>query len=177
MRVRILHRDPFAQTSASPGAELTEVYAYDDTTSVDDMTACEAAFRMANIGDDPAFGTPDPRAVRYRLRGLRSLMAGDVVVCDTLFYRAEQVGWTPIEPVPTTPAAWIARAEELAVHLRAPLIRAYLIAEPDCRLNIQKWLQARHSLTVEHCPRCETAEIVSGHSESQQFWGARPDCR
>jgi hypothetical protein len=36
-------------------------------------------FDLFNIGDDPRFGTPDPRALAYRARGNRSLSVGDVL--------------------------------------------------------------------------------------------------
>ncbi|HEY0697395.1 MAG TPA: hypothetical protein VGD43_06255 [Micromonospora sp.] len=39
-------------------------------------------YRLFNVGHDPQFGTPDPRAVVYRERGNRSLSVGDVVALN-----------------------------------------------------------------------------------------------
>lgn len=63
-----------------------------------DLDACDIAFRLFNVGDDPEFGPPDARAVEYRQRGNRSLSTGDVVAVNGRFYACARVGWTPIEP-------------------------------------------------------------------------------
>ncbi len=39
----------------------------------------EAYFHLFNVGDDPAFGEPDPRAITYRANRNRSLSVGDVI--------------------------------------------------------------------------------------------------
>jgi hypothetical protein len=60
-----------------PDHEVVEVYAYDDTTAPHHVAACEQAFELFDIGDDPNFGPPDKRAIEYRRRGNRSLSVGD----------------------------------------------------------------------------------------------------
>jgi hypothetical protein len=68
----------------------------------DDLAACEQAFRLFNVGDDPEFGQPDLRAVDYRQRGNRSLSVGDVVeIRDDAghrYYACARTGWQPIAP-------------------------------------------------------------------------------
>jgi hypothetical protein len=79
-----------------------------------DEDACEEAFALFNIGDDPGFtpGGPDPRAVAYRAARYRSLAVGDVVVVNGRAYLCESVGWRRLERLPGTP--WIdAWTEEL----------------------------------------------------------------
>lgn len=68
--------------------------------------ACEQIFELLNIGDDPAFGIPDPQAVSYRKRGNRSLSIGDVVSltpagAPTFWYALTRRGWEPIAAAPT----------------------------------------------------------------------------
>ncbi len=55
------------------------------------------AFEIFNVGDDPAFGEPDPRAVEYRKRGNRSLSVGDVVQVGDVWLACASAGWDVIE--------------------------------------------------------------------------------
>jgi hypothetical protein len=80
-----------------------EVFAYDDSTSLTDDDALNAAFTVFNVGDDPEFGNSDPRAVRYRVLGNRSLSVGDYVACGDRFYRCEPFGWRRVS-APATDA-------------------------------------------------------------------------
>lgn len=45
----------------------------------DALSAAEVIYALLNVGDDPSFGQPDPRALTYRARGNRSLSVGDVI--------------------------------------------------------------------------------------------------
>lgn len=67
-----------------------------DGGAVDNSTL-EEVFRLLNVGDDPEFGTPDPRAVAYRAAGNRSLSVGDVVQVDGEWFAVDRFGWTPIK--------------------------------------------------------------------------------
>lgn len=95
-----------------PGHPLTVVAEYDtvpDTNAfVADMVACEEAFRLFNIGDDPTFGEPSEIAVQYRRRRNRSLSVGDVVVVGTNAYAVASFGFDPItvDPAQITNAEW-----------------------------------------------------------------------
>lgn len=63
-----------------PGHALVPVARYVEENATDNLVeACERAFHLFNVGDDPAYGTPDPRAVAYRDNKNRSLSNGDVV--------------------------------------------------------------------------------------------------
>ncbi|MGM1063107.1 hypothetical protein [Saccharothrix sp. Mg75] len=83
------------------GQPVAEVLAYREppSTRSRDVDLVESAFQLCNIGDDPEFGRPDPRAVRYRHRGNRSLSIGDVVAVDGRFYACQRIGWRRI-PAP-----------------------------------------------------------------------------
>lgn len=56
-----------------PGDRAVQVFATPAPPGAEHLAICEALWRLLNIGDDPDFGTPDPRAVAYRQRGNRSL--------------------------------------------------------------------------------------------------------
>lgn len=62
-----------------------------------DLDTAEDMFRLFNVGDDPAFGTPDPTAVAYRARQNRSLSTGDVVEIDGRAYAVARSGYTQVE--------------------------------------------------------------------------------
>ncbi|MFE9751005.1 hypothetical protein ACFYOT_39385 [Saccharothrix saharensis] len=77
------------------GQPVTEVLTYQEppTSRSRDVDLVESAFHLCNVGDDPEAGQPDPRAVRYRHRGNRSLSIGDVVTVDGRFYACQRIGW------------------------------------------------------------------------------------
>lgn len=83
-----------------PGQPLMRVarYTVEDHDSTPSPVLADQAFRLFNVGDDPEFGVPDPRAVEYRKRGNRSLSKGDVVQVDTRWWACSSRGWLPIEP-------------------------------------------------------------------------------
>jgi hypothetical protein len=77
-----------------PGQPLMRVARYIDTTENSEPAAiASAAFHTFNVGDDPEFGVPDPRAVEYRKRGNRSLSVGDVVQVDDTWLACASFGW------------------------------------------------------------------------------------
>ncbi|MFC6094363.1 hypothetical protein [Saccharothrix lopnurensis] len=80
------------------GQPVAEVLTYREPPSARsrDLDLVESAFQLCNVGDDPAFGKPDPRAVRYRHRGNRSLSIGDVVAVDGRFHACQRIGWRRI---------------------------------------------------------------------------------
>ena len=57
-------------------------------------------FELFNVGEDPAFGPPHPRAVDYRRCGNRSLSVGDVVAVDGRFYACASTGWAALKDRP-----------------------------------------------------------------------------
>ena len=67
-------------------------------SSITEVT--EAMYRLLNIGDDPDFGTPDPRALDYRARGNRSLSVGDLVAIDGDFHACAATGFVPVHHHP-----------------------------------------------------------------------------
>lgn len=75
------------------GHRLREVFT-DTVPAGDEHEVCEDVYALLNIGDDPAFGTPDPRALEYRRRGHRSLSTGDAVAVDDTFYAVDGIGFT-----------------------------------------------------------------------------------
>lgn len=83
-----------------PEHPVTLVFTTDLPPS-DEMAACEELYRLLNVGDDPAFGQPDPRAEAYRRRGNRSLSMGDLVSLDGRFYACAEHGWKPLDTEPT----------------------------------------------------------------------------
>lgn len=104
----------FGYEQAGP-ATVTRVFEY-STEHTDPIAAAEEAFRLFNVGDDPDFGTPDPRAIAYRRPRNRSLSVGDVVMLRTgdseVFLACESIGWVVIsEP----------DVEDMTVHGTTPL--------------------------------------------------------
>jgi hypothetical protein len=84
-------------SSYLPGDHVVEVF-QTTASSGTPMQVCEDMFELLNVGDDPDFGTPDPRAVAYRARRNRSLSIGDVVAVDGTFYACAPSGFIPIAP-------------------------------------------------------------------------------
>lgn len=81
---------------------VTEVFTYTARPKGDthDHVLADEAFALFNIGDDAAYGTPDPRAVDYRVRGNRSLSVGDVVAIDGRFHSCDSSGWHELTEQP-----------------------------------------------------------------------------
>jgi hypothetical protein len=102
MRVRVYHNiDPDHFFGYQPGHAVVPVFTADiPTEEWNPDRVLEQVFHLLNVGDDPEFGTPDPRAVAYRQRRNRSLSVGDVVWLDDIItWRAcARVGWTHIDP-------------------------------------------------------------------------------
>ncbi|QFZ20557.1 hypothetical protein [Saccharothrix syringae] len=99
VRIRVFHNlNDRALLVGYQEQPVTEVLAYTEPPSArsHDVDLVEAAFELCNVGDDPEFGRPDPRAVRYRRRGNRSLSIGDVVAVDGRFYACQRIGWRRI---------------------------------------------------------------------------------
>ncbi|WP_461122932.1 hypothetical protein [Saccharothrix stipae] len=99
MSIRVFHNlNDRALLVGYQGQPVAEVLAYTGPPSArsHDVDLVEAAFQLCNVGDDPEFGRPDPRAVRYRRRGNRSLSIGDVVAVDGRFYACQRIGWRRI---------------------------------------------------------------------------------
>ena len=73
------------------------------TINVDSDTvsgACEKVFHLLNVGDDPAFGTPNPQAVAYRAARNRSLSVGDVLIADGVAFAVAGSGFQPVRVNP-----------------------------------------------------------------------------
>lgn len=86
-----------------PAHTVTEVYWYTDHDS-DDEHLAETAFRLFNVGDDPEFGEPDPRALEYRDRANRCLSKGDILAIEddrgTRFYACGSFSWDLLDAPP-----------------------------------------------------------------------------
>ncbi|MGH3779839.1 MAG: hypothetical protein ACRDZY_02720 [Acidimicrobiales bacterium] len=61
-----------------------------------DETLLEQVYHLLNVGEDPAFGVPDRRAIRYRLRRNRSLSVGDVARVAGRWWAVAGIGWMSI---------------------------------------------------------------------------------
>jgi hypothetical protein len=75
---------------------VVEVFRTTASAHDDPLTVCSHIFELLNIGHDPQFGTPDPRAVAYRNCGHRSLSVGDCMAVGDQFYAVAAFGFTPI---------------------------------------------------------------------------------
>jgi hypothetical protein len=104
--VRVFHNNQRAQGAFlrgyEPGQTITEVFTYTTRPQGDtpDHVLADEAFDLFNIGDDPDFGTPDPRAVDYRGRLNRSFSVGDVLAIDGRFYSCDSSGWRELTEAP-----------------------------------------------------------------------------
>lgn len=114
INMRVFHtNNPRDARFDPPGTHpATEVYRYtvevselggfglaadlDDDDTSNDLCVANHAWMLFNVGDDPEFGKPDPRAVDYRKRGNRSLSIGDVVAVEGRFYQVTGNGWEPL---------------------------------------------------------------------------------
>lgn len=57
----------------------------------------EKVFHLFNVGDDPAYGTPDDRAVAYRMACMRSLSKGDVLEINGTYLAVASMGFDTID--------------------------------------------------------------------------------
>jgi len=55
------------QYGYEPAHLVLLVFTY-KTNLTDDLSACAEAYRLLNVGHDPDFGRPDPRALNYRAK-------------------------------------------------------------------------------------------------------------
>jgi len=120
VRVRVFHNNHVHEKylrGYEPGQTVTEVFVYTTAPKADthdhDQSLATEAFELLNIGDDPQFGTPDPRAVAYRAPGNRSLSVGDVIAIDDRFYSCDSRGWRELTEQPPV--------EQRAAHGTTPL--------------------------------------------------------
>jgi hypothetical protein len=88
-----------AMDGYQPGHPLTPVAGWDVPADTSPLAALAETFAVLNVGDDPAFGTPDPRAQQYRARHNRSLSIGDVVQIGDTWVAVAREGFTTI-PAP-----------------------------------------------------------------------------
>lgn len=82
-----------------PADSVTEVFSYhlDLAREVPSEVIADEAYRLFNVGHDPDFGIPDPRAAAYRARRNRSLSTGNIVrLRDD---RTNNVDWLAITPL------------------------------------------------------------------------------
>ncbi|WP_194923165.1 hypothetical protein [Catenulispora pinisilvae] len=106
--VRAFHNLDNRFDAYAPGHRLHEVFT-DTVADVDPYDICDDVWTLLNIGEDPTFGPPDPRAVDYRRRGHRSLSIGDVVAVGVgvgvgvgeQFFAVADGGFTRITERPT----------------------------------------------------------------------------
>jgi hypothetical protein len=80
-----------------PGHPVVEVFRDVVPASSGHEAICEQVFTLLNVGDDPSFGAPDPRAVAYRARNNRSPV-GDCLSVGDAFYAVTDTGFQPIDP-------------------------------------------------------------------------------
>ncbi|GFJ84971.1 hypothetical protein [Phytohabitans houttuyneae] len=83
-----------------PGHPVTLVFST-EIPECNDLDACEQLYRLLNVGHDPDFGEPDPRATQYRARGNRSLSMGDVACIDGRCYACARFGWQRLDHEPS----------------------------------------------------------------------------
>uniref|UniRef100_UPI003F498FF8 hypothetical protein n=1 Tax=Pseudonocardia sp. CA-138482 TaxID=3240023 RepID=UPI003F498FF8 len=81
----------------APEHQVRKVFCYDTRPEGVDA-ALDEAFTLLNIGHDPAFGTPDERALAYRAGRHRSLSVGDVLCVDGLWFAVADLGFEAIKP-------------------------------------------------------------------------------
>jgi hypothetical protein len=118
-RVRIFHTNDFLDACLSgyrPEHTVSEVFTYDvasPRTETDVNALLSKAFHLFSVGDDPAHGTPDERAVAYRRRRNRSLSVGDIVEVGGSFYACKSRGWSVLDTAP--------RIEQRRSHGTTPL--------------------------------------------------------
>jgi hypothetical protein len=79
------------------GAPLVRVFEYDHPRAESVQQIAEHAFFLFNV--DPCHMQPDDYEIarRYRVRHLRSLSAGDVILAEDSALAIEPIGFRPIE--------------------------------------------------------------------------------
>lgn len=128
-RVRVFHNNAVAEAALfgyRPQHSVTEVFTFTALrwgATIEDDGICEQTFELLNVGDDPAFGEPDARALAYRRNRNRSLSVGDVIAVDARFYTCDSRGWTAL---PAEPAI-----EQRAAHGTTPLCPELLDPAPQ----------------------------------------------
>ena len=76
--IRAYHNSESRFLEYEPGQRIVPVFeTYEPDADHDQL--CSRMYELLNIGDDPSFGQPDPRAIEYRARRNRSLSVGDVI--------------------------------------------------------------------------------------------------
>jgi len=77
---------------------LVPVFEYEapGDPATDTERLLHSAFELFNVGHDPDFGVPDPTALAYRARKLRSVSKGDVVQVGDNAYACESRGWAAV---------------------------------------------------------------------------------
>lgn len=97
-----LGRSPALLRGYKPGDPMVEVFRWTEDNLVmpaTDGRAADRAFFMFNVGHQPemnAGGQPNPVALEYRGRHLRSLSVGDIVVIDGRAHAVESFGFQPV---------------------------------------------------------------------------------
>lgn len=74
---------------------MVQVFATTVPSGGDPLAVCEELYRLLNVGDDPEFGEPDPRAVAYRARRNRSLSISDLVRVGGAWFACAANGFVP----------------------------------------------------------------------------------
>lgn len=69
----------------------------DEESRTPAMKLAEKVYHLLNVGDDPAYGTPDDRAVAYRMAMLRSLSVGDVIAIGDAYLAVASMGFRAID--------------------------------------------------------------------------------
>lgn len=69
----------------------------DEELNLSPSDLAEKVYHLLNIGDDPTFGTPDERAVAYRLALLRSLSVGDVLEIQGQYLAVASMGFVSVD--------------------------------------------------------------------------------
>ena len=69
----------------------------DEELNLTPSALAEKVYHLLNIGDDPAFGSPDERAVAYRLALLRSLSVGDVLEIQGHYLAVASMGFVSVD--------------------------------------------------------------------------------
>ncbi|MBS2531959.1 hypothetical protein KGQ20_04165 [Catenulispora sp. NF23] len=99
VEVRVFHNLDGRFDAYEPGHRLREVFT-DTVPEREPFDVCDAVWTLLQVGEDPAFGAPDPRAVDYRRRGHRSLSTGDVIAIGDQFFAVADGGFTRISGRP-----------------------------------------------------------------------------